>query len=438
MFQLKESQSQELKDNITSPIARFSVNNLEPGAQYQAVMFAYNSKGRSEPVILQASTLRLPEKQLTAERDMQKTSFKFTPLMSIIIGVVAALLIVLLVVILVLRLQCSQSGDHIRKQQQRQKNAVVTGANLEHRGSGSGATLSDKGERLIKGTVVESPKRERPELPGPASIMPPYSASCTLPRQPPQQWQYGPVNHLPPGLYPVGYRNATMTQQRLRSTQTREPPIPLQPMTGSNEEEPSPETPLMANKRESTGTHSWEIYWPRSQRGSHPLIGVATAEAPLHCRDFRTLIGGNKQSWAWNLNNNRLYHDFGVIPSQPYPIFKGGEREYVAANKITVILNMDAGQLSFAVNGTNLGVAFRGLQGKVLYPVINTVSQFCDISMRYTGALKPGPPSLKAICRIAIREGLRPYSIDIPDMLISFNIPRHLAYYVGTTGSVML
>lgn len=61
-----------MKSNSTSPLARFVVNNLEPGLQYHAVVFAYNSKGRSEPVILQASTLRLPEKQLTAERGRSK------------------------------------------------------------------------------------------------------------------------------------------------------------------------------------------------------------------------------------------------------------------------------------------------------------------------------------------------------------------------------
>lgn len=64
-----ESQAQKLRNNITSPIARFSVNNLEPGGQYHAVVFAYNSKGRSEPLILPAATLKLPEKPPTvAER----------------------------------------------------------------------------------------------------------------------------------------------------------------------------------------------------------------------------------------------------------------------------------------------------------------------------------------------------------------------------------
>lgn len=49
-------------------MARFSVTGLDAGAQYQAALFSYNSKGRSEPIILHAATLRLPEKQLTAEK----------------------------------------------------------------------------------------------------------------------------------------------------------------------------------------------------------------------------------------------------------------------------------------------------------------------------------------------------------------------------------
>lgn len=73
---MRESQSQEIKNNLTSPVARFSVTNLEAGAQYQSALFSYNSKGRSEPVILQAATLRLPEKQLTAEKGKYTCAYK--------------------------------------------------------------------------------------------------------------------------------------------------------------------------------------------------------------------------------------------------------------------------------------------------------------------------------------------------------------------------
>lgn len=73
---MRESHSQQIKGNFSSPVARFSVTGLEPGAQYQAGLFSYNSKGRSEPVIVQAATLRLPEKQLTQEKGKNRTTLK--------------------------------------------------------------------------------------------------------------------------------------------------------------------------------------------------------------------------------------------------------------------------------------------------------------------------------------------------------------------------
>nr|XP_015837001.1 PREDICTED: nephrin isoform X2 [Tribolium castaneum] len=319
LLEVRESHSQEVKSNLSSPVPRFSVTTLEAGAQYQAALFSYNLKGRSEPVILQAATLRLPEKQLTAEKDNHRSAFRFTPMMSVLIGIVSALLIVGLVVILLVRLQCTQNDDR----RKRHKNATATGGNLEHRGSTSGPTLSDKGggspiskhdssagecdsdeknpdiipqpvdtdetadyvrKRQHISTIETSPSRSllhqagnsaggggggnagyigyctlRNGMPlhelaaqskmhaAPPPMMGGY-APCTLPRQP-QQWQYGPVSHLPPGVYPVPYRGPH-PQQRPRP-QPREPPIPMQPLA-TTEEEPSVDTPLMVNKREST------------------------------------------------------------------------------------------------------------------------------------------------------------------------------------------
>lgn len=51
---------------------RFAASGLEPGHTYLAGVFAYNPKGRSEPVVMQAATLRLPEKQLTEEKGIGK------------------------------------------------------------------------------------------------------------------------------------------------------------------------------------------------------------------------------------------------------------------------------------------------------------------------------------------------------------------------------
>lgn len=59
---------QEIKANYSSPVARFAVSNLHPGNLYILSIYAFNGKGRSEPAVLQAAMLRLPEKQLTSEK----------------------------------------------------------------------------------------------------------------------------------------------------------------------------------------------------------------------------------------------------------------------------------------------------------------------------------------------------------------------------------
>lgn len=67
LLEVRESNTQELRANLTSPVPRFSVTQLESGALYQACIYAYNDKGRSEAMVVQAGTLRMPEKQLTSE-----------------------------------------------------------------------------------------------------------------------------------------------------------------------------------------------------------------------------------------------------------------------------------------------------------------------------------------------------------------------------------
>ena len=52
-----------------------------------------------------------------------------------------------------------------------------------------------------------------------------------------------------------------------------------------------------------------------------------------------------------------------------------------------VVLDMDEGTLSFVVDGQYLGVAFRGLKGKKLFPIVSAVWGHCEITMKYIGGL---------------------------------------------------
>lgn len=48
---------------------------------------------------------------------------------------------------------------------------------------------------------------------------------------------------------------------------------------------------------------------------------------------------------------------------------------------------MDEGTLSFVVDSQYLGIAFRGLKGKKLYPIVSAVWGHCEITMKYIGGL---------------------------------------------------
>jgi len=132
------------------------------------------------------------------------------------------------------------------------------------------------------------------------------------------------------------------------------------------------------------GLHVWEINWNARYRGTHAVVGVATAAAPLHSVGYQSLVGANSESWGWDLGRNRLYHDSKINPETSYPNLNDA---YVVADRFLVILDMDEGKLSYMDNGQFLGVAFCGLKGKKVFPIISAVWGHCEISMKYIGGL---------------------------------------------------
>lgn len=139
------------------------------------------------------------------------------------------------------------------------------------------------------------------------------------------------------------------------------------------------------------GLHVWQIHWPSRQRGTHAVVGVATAEATLHSVGYMALVGSDSESWGWDLGRNRLYHDGknqpGSSSAPTYPCFLEPDESFVLPDSLTVVLDMDEGTLSFMVDGQYLGVAFRGLKGKRLYPIISAVWGHCEVSIRYVNGL---------------------------------------------------
>lgn len=152
------------------------------------------------------------------------------------------------------------------------------------------------------------------------------------------------------------------------------------------------------------GLHVWEVHWPSQQRGTHAVIGVSTSQAALHCNGYQSLVGVDKESWGWDLGRNKLYHDYKNEPSISYPANLGPDETFLIPDKFLIVLDMDEGTLSYCVDGQYLGVAFRGLKGKKLYPIVSAVWGHCEITLRYLNGLDPEPVPLKDICRTTIRQ----------------------------------
>eukprot|EP00072_Mus_musculus_P036446 XP_006505629.1 PREDICTED: SPRY domain-containing SOCS box protein 2 isoform X2 [Mus musculus] len=126
----------------------------------------------------------------------------------------------------------------------------------------------------------------------------------------------------------------------------------------------------------SRGLHAWEISWPLEQRGTHAVVGVATALAPLQADHYAALLGSNSESWGWDIGRGKLYHQSKGLEAPQYPAGPQGE-QLVVPERLLVVLDMEEGTLGYSIGGTYLGPAFRGLKGRTLYPSWRNHNPFC-------------------------------------------------------------
>ncbi|XP_019868126.1 protein gustavus isoform X2 [Aethina tumida] len=176
------------------------------------------------------------------------------------------------------------------------------------------------------------------------------------------------------------------------------------------------------------GLHCWEVCWSTRQRGTHAVVGVATADAPLHTVGYQSLVGSTDTSWGWDLGRNKLYHDSKNCPGVTYPALLKPDQTFIVPDKFLVVLDMDEGTLSFVVDGQYLGVAFRGLKGRKLYPIVSAVWGHCEITMRYIGGLDPEPLPLMDLCRRVIRQRLGKQLLE--DKVMNLQLPQALQTYL--------
>ncbi|XP_075147144.1 sidestep VII transmembrane protein [Haematobia irritans] len=113
LLEMIDSNSKEIKANITSTEPRFTVATLSPGGVYTLYLYAFNSKGRSDPTVLNAAMLRMPEKQLTSEPgNKSRTDFFESPIKSLAVGLTLIIFVAALAVVLALRIPCNNRKRH--------------------------------------------------------------------------------------------------------------------------------------------------------------------------------------------------------------------------------------------------------------------------------------------------------------------------------------
>ncbi|TGZ53329.1 protein gustavus [Temnothorax curvispinosus] len=176
------------------------------------------------------------------------------------------------------------------------------------------------------------------------------------------------------------------------------------------------------------GMHVWELYWSTRQRGTHAVVGVATADAPLHSVGYQSLVGNNELSWGWDLGRNKLYHDSRNNTGMTYPTLLKSDETFIVPDKFLVVLDMDEGTLAFVVDGQYLGVAFRGLKGRKLHPIVSAVWGHCEITMKYIGGLDPEPLPLMDLCRRVIRQRIGKHRLE--DKINELNLPQTMKTYL--------
>jgi len=177
------------------------------------------------------------------------------------------------------------------------------------------------------------------------------------------------------------------------------------------------------------GLHVLELSWSTRQRGTHAVVGVATAEAPLHSVGYQSLIGNNENSWGWDLGRNKVYHDSKNQSGETYPSSLTSDETFVVPDKFLLVLDMDEGTLSFVVEGQYLGVAHRGLRGKKLHPIVSAVWGHCEITMKYIGGLDPEPLPLMDLCRRVTRQQIGRPRIE-QGALDRLNLPKAIKEYL--------
>lgn len=164
---------------------------------------------------------------------------------------------------------------------------------------------------------------------------------------------------------------------------------------------------MRGEKGMKNGLHVWEVVWNPNHRGSHAVMGISMQRCPLQASGYNVLVGGDSQSWGWELKTNHLWHDgrsLGLYPgkrrmcrgeaAENYFVTQSSQHNLPATEvaetplpipeRVLLVLDADAGTLGFIIDGHFLGIAFKDLpRGVELFPAVSSVRGGASIRLRY-------------------------------------------------------
>lgn len=173
---------------------------------------------------------------------------------------------------------------------------------------------------------------------------------------------------------------------------------------------------MRAERGVEGGLHVWEVLWNPNHRGSHAVLGISLRNCPLQASGYNVLVGGDTQSWGWELKTNQLWHagqNLGIYParnnvehgegfrpqSSSSSSIKTAQTPLPIPQRVLLVLDADAGTLGFIVDDSFLGVAFKNLpRGVELFPAASSVRGGASIRLRYLNGASCECQVIKHIC----------------------------------------
>ncbi|KFM81264.1 hypothetical protein X975_10081, partial [Stegodyphus mimosarum] len=150
MLETYDTEHVIMLNNMTNPTPIFNVYDLTPGTSFVIAIYAFNSKGRSEPKILRASTLATPESLTQRDDPWQAT---FSPVLIVLICVVVVLVLVTITIVIVVKSRNRTENEKDRQKHGNDKSTTPLRQDTDDR-------------REIMATVIESEDKCPDIIPG--------------------------------------------------------------------------------------------------------------------------------------------------------------------------------------------------------------------------------------------------------------------------------